>query len=180
MKDIEPSLLGKLDRVENHFLQVLLSRFDLRRREPGFELQLEFNGKTPAIWSSKGKRHVQTRIIESFNRKSSDYQRQLDAVLIQKTASRLCHDDPGFLFRYGSGGTLPVIRMDGKEYYCLFYREVFPIGWNIANGGNLVSRVRSSQHNSGLMRPSFTRLDRLPVGPQVANLPHSTPMTYST
>ena len=25
--------------------------------------------------------------------------------------------------------------MDGQDYYCLFYRGVKPVGWNIANGG---------------------------------------------
>ena len=47
----------------------------------------------------------------------------------------LTHDDPAFPFRFGNGGTLPVVRLADRDYYSLFYREVAPIGWNIANGG---------------------------------------------
>jgi len=28
-----------------------------------------------------------------------------------------------------------VIRCNDRDYYCLFYREIAPVGWNIANGG---------------------------------------------
>ncbi len=31
---------------------------------------------------------------------------------------------------------LPIIRLDGTDFFCLFYRCVFPVGWNIANGGS--------------------------------------------
>ena len=30
---------------------------------------------------------------------------------------------------------MPILRIGSNEYYSLFYRSIFPIGWNIANGG---------------------------------------------
>lgn len=50
-------------------------------------------------------------------------------------ANSFLHNDENFPFRYASGGTLPILRMEGQGYYCFFYRDIFPIGWNIANGG---------------------------------------------
>lgn len=44
------------------------------------------------------------------------------------------YHDASLPFRLGNGGTLPVIRLDGADYYCLFYRDSHPTGWNIANG----------------------------------------------
>lgn len=130
-------LTGQLERIENRFLQVLLEQFDLRTHGSGFELSVEFSHKTPAIWSSDGKRYVQKNLIKNFARVRQGYQRELDQILVTKTAPPRRFSDPTFPFRYVSGGTLPVIRMaDGKEYYCCFYRPQFPIGWNIANGGS--------------------------------------------
>lgn len=40
------------------------------------------------------------------------------------------------MFRYANGGTLPILNINGQRFYCLIYREVDPIGWNIANGGS--------------------------------------------
>jgi class 3 adenylate cyclase len=38
--------------------------------------------------------------------------------------------------RYANGGALPIVRLNGTRYVCLFYRDVFPVGWNIANGAS--------------------------------------------
>jgi hypothetical protein len=43
--------------------------------------------------------------------------------------------DPLFPFRYASGGVLPILRIGRKEFFCFFYRDIDPVGWNIANGG---------------------------------------------
>jgi len=130
-------LVGDLGRVENRFLQVLLDRFELRSNGPGFELGVEFSDKTRAIWSTDGKRHVRDNVMAQFARDSERYQRELDEILVHRTAPPRVFSDPAFPFRYVSGGTLPLIRMpDGNEYYCCFYRPVDPIGWNLANGGS--------------------------------------------
>jgi hypothetical protein len=41
-----------------------------------------------------------------------------------------------FPLRYANGAVLPIIRLDAGEYFCLFYRDAFPVGWNIANGAS--------------------------------------------
>ncbi|MCA9056069.1 MAG: toll/interleukin-1 receptor domain-containing protein, partial [Planctomycetaceae bacterium] len=30
----------------------------------------------------------------------------------------------------------PIVHLEGRDYFLLFYRDIFPIGWNIANGAS--------------------------------------------
>jgi len=124
-----------LDYVENHFLEVLITNFSLERRGNGCELRIKFNVDTPAIWGREGKHEI-CRKVPDFKRKAKKYQGELDDFLINRKGDN-CYqfNDKKFPFRYASGGTLPIVRWGGKEYYCFIYREVFPAGWNIVNGG---------------------------------------------
>ena len=38
--------------------------------------------------------------------------------------------------RWASGGFLPVARWRGRQWVCLFFRDIYPVGWNIANGAS--------------------------------------------
>lgn len=131
---LSSNLIRPLNAAENHFLEVLVSEFSLQRKGPGSELRIQFDKNTPAIWTREAKNEVQ-RMIPDFKKKASEYQEKLDAFLLRSEDQVYPFNDPGFPFRYASGGTLPVIRIGEKEYYCLFYRDIFPVGWNIANGG---------------------------------------------
>ncbi len=142
---LSPDFARQLHLTEERFLEILLSQFSVLRRLPpaaaGFELRVRFDEHTPAIWNHQGRRRL--RELQSAALRAT-YQRELDAFLLGDGngggASKTYEfNDPGFLFRYASGGTLPIMRFtegaDRSEYYCLFYREVAPIGWNLANGG---------------------------------------------
>lgn len=123
-----------LDESEALFIEVLLDRFVLTRRGPGVRLDVEFDGRTPAVWNRSGVRHAR-RAISGFKPRSAALQAKLDDFLLHRSGRRMVVEEPGFPFRYASGGTLPVIRAAGHDYYCLFYRDIAPVGWNIANGG---------------------------------------------
>lgn len=127
-------LVAQLRSAENQFLQILLTQFLLERDRGGTRLEVHFDECTPAIWLGRAKTEVQ-RLMPDFERKAKGLQARLDAFLLDGHGQRWQHDDPDFCFRYASGGTLPIIRLGHQTYYCLFYRDVFPIGWNIVNGG---------------------------------------------
>jgi hypothetical protein len=129
-----PDFASPFGQVENEFLQLLLTDFALTRQSQGIEMNVSFGEETPTIWSRKGRVRVRQQIPD-FEKKSTEYQRRLDAFLLEGRGDSYRHKDDDFPFRYASGGALPVIRIDGKEYYCLFYRDIYPVGWNIANGG---------------------------------------------
>lgn len=142
MSDTRLPLLGKFVRplhvTEDRYLQLLLSNFTIVRKEQGFELRVSFNDDTPAIWDQWGKRHLRQLMPE---KERNRYQETLDAFLFgsEEKEPEYVFRDEHFVFRYGSGGTLPIISFRGGalsgEYYSFFYRDVDPVGWNIANGG---------------------------------------------
>jgi len=126
----------------NRFLEVLLDNFKLERFGDGSQLTVNFNKDSLAIWTFLGKEEVKKE-INDYLEKFPKLQRILDDFLVYQKYEKdvfelkdfLLTEENKFPFRYASGGTLPIIRYGAKEYFCLFYREVDPIGWNIANGG---------------------------------------------
>ena len=124
----------ELNLAENNLVQLLLSNFSLHLVGKTARLEIEFDGNTPTIKRRESKKVVKDS-MPNFASKSREYQQSLDALLLERNKDKVEIDDPDFVFRYGSGGTLPIIEIGDKQYYCLFYRDVHPIGWNIANGG---------------------------------------------
>jgi len=127
-----------LDNIEMDFLEALVTRFALTRTSTGVALKLDLSPDTLAIWQRGAKSYLERR-IPRFKTKAKRKQDLLDAILLDGERGDV-FDDSLFPFRYVSGGTLPIIRfLDGpekeKDYYAFIYREVFPVGWNIANGG---------------------------------------------
>jgi len=139
VKDLwECGLVDQFWRAENQLLQVLLTRFTLRREGTGVHLLVAFDEETPTVWSRDGKTEVLRWMekLRGYRGNVERYQKEIDAFGDAGSQREYVFDNPGFPFRYVSGGTLPVIRMGGTEYYALFYRDVFPIGWNLSNGGS--------------------------------------------
>jgi 8-oxo-dGTP pyrophosphatase MutT (NUDIX family) len=128
---LDSPLIEPLHRAESRFLQVLLQQFSLIRRGSGSELRVHFDDDTPAIWHAHAKHHLR-RAMSSEAR--ARYQQALDEFLVEGRGSHFEFRDPDFVFRYASGGTLPVVNFRGNDYFVFFYRDVHPIGWNLANG----------------------------------------------
>lgn len=129
----ESASIRPLRLAENHFIEVLLSRFDLRREGNRAHLRVTFDAETPACWNRSGREELRRELFRS-SKQIDAYQKALDDVLVNESSDEFVFDDPDFAFRWASAGALPIIRLGSVEYYCLFYREIHPIGWNIANG----------------------------------------------
>ncbi|MGA3284854.1 MAG: toll/interleukin-1 receptor domain-containing protein [Verrucomicrobiota bacterium] len=138
--NLSEDCIQPLHRSEDRFLQVLLSEFSLHRhrgkRGMRFELQVAFDDGTPTIWNREGKQHLLGTLPEERRAK---YQTRLDDFLSHgRGADNYFFNDPAFVFRFASCGTLPIIRFgssqERRDYYCLFLRDAYPVGWNIANG----------------------------------------------
>lgn len=120
--------------ANRQFLQVLVDEFRLGRRPSGGRtLTLRLNDDTPTIWNNEGRRLVR----ESVAADNAAVKRA--AATLNEAWNGTPNTDPvrfPIPFRYANGGALPVVRRGTQDYYCLIYREIFPIGWNIANGGS--------------------------------------------
>ena len=124
-----------LQSIENKFLEVLVNEFELTKNPTGVKLSLQIDDDTPAIWNDLGRNIVRSK-IPKFDKKSRKYQDMIDSFWRDPAQRQFAFKKQKFPFRYSSGGTVPLIRFRGELYYCLIYRECFPVGWNIANGGS--------------------------------------------
>jgi hypothetical protein len=128
-----PEFVRPLKSVHTYFVEVLLNRFELRRHGRGAKLIVDFDDETPTLTSRYGTSHVRKNIPD-FDANARKHRKAIDTFFRGKS-SKFVFNDPLFPFRYASGGVLPVVRLEDRDYYVLFYRECFPIGWNLANGG---------------------------------------------
>lgn len=134
MAPLPKDFVRPLAEAENRFLEVLLSGFTLSRQvgSAGVQLHVAFDGSTSSAWNRDGRNAVRKFNAAFLGLKQ--YQDSLDAILLGGKAGTFTPQDSSFLWRWASAGALPVINYRGGTYYCLFFRDVFPIGWNIANG----------------------------------------------
>lgn len=90
---------------------------------------------SPVILNSAAKAGVKS-MIPDFAKVAERYQRRIEEFLMGNSAdASFVFADSNFAFRYASGGVLPILEIDGQSFYCLLYRDIDPVGWNIANGG---------------------------------------------
>lgn len=132
-----------LNQAENNLLQVLLSEFRLGRVSESAQLRLRFDWQWPTIRRREGKDSIEEEMRRRFESKRRDFERYrddlqttLEGILLEARSDTLHHNNPDFVFRYANGGALPIIQLDGQQYYALFLRDTKPHGWNIANGAS--------------------------------------------
>ena len=125
-----------MSRAPRSFLQALLPTFTLTKQEDGRLLDVLITADMSCIDSSvrqEGalsgrcqRRHCRHTPLGGPTRRFEN-----DEGLLSRR-----FDCSGHPLRFGNGGVLPIIRLDDSDYFCLFYRDIFPIGWNIANGAS--------------------------------------------
>jgi len=119
----------------DEFIQVLIDEFTLTRDDKGKCLKFKIDNNTLSIRNPKARKQLNEH-LKKYNKSNS---KQIENKLKKFEADDQilsyrfnCSDFP---FRYANGGVLPIVRRDKKDYFCMFYRAIFPVGWNIANGG---------------------------------------------
>ena len=136
MKLPSSPFIQPLSVADHQFMQVLIDDFDLKSFPNGTRcLSLELRDDLVTIWNRVGRR----LFYKAVEKNPSDARRARDrlrCVLDPKCEHGSAPGRYPVPFRFANGGSLPIAYFRGKEYYCLFYREIFPIGWNLANGGS--------------------------------------------
>lgn len=116
------------------FFQVLVPNFSLKKgRNNGLSLRIHVDRNLEVVTTGAQKQNFFREIAKDLPARD-----KLAAELgefREKGVARVfdCRKWP---FRYANGGALPVVRLNGVHYVCLFYRDIFPVGWNIANGAS--------------------------------------------
>lgn len=129
----------------DEFVQVLVDRFILSRDENGKMLQFEIHNNSLAIRDAKA-RYLLNQFVEKSIKEEKVRKLLSKLQEFEKDNHLLSYefDATAYPFRYANGGVLPIIKVRKKDYFCLFYRAVFPVGWNIANGAaNNIDDIRN-------------------------------------
>ncbi len=128
----------------DEFVQVLIDNFTLTREGNGKCLEFEINNNHHAIRDPQA-RYLLNKFTKKYNQgKTSPLVDKLKKFEKDKSILSYQFEDSHFPFRYANGGVLPIIKIKKEDYFCLFYRAVFPVGWNIANGAaNNIDDIRN-------------------------------------
>lgn len=136
-----------LDEVPKGFLQALLPEFTLTKEGEecrGRLLEITLTKELHAIKDGAGKKQF-FKVVRKSRHGETQLRKDMEAFENNRRVLSCRFDCSSHPLRYGNGGVLPVIRWsrEGKrnqdhvdEYFCLFYRDIFPIGWNLANGAS--------------------------------------------
>ena len=94
--------IRKFREAEYHFLEVLITDFELSKRGQGSELKVKFDNNTPTIWTRAGQNAAQ-QLVPDFDRKVANFQSQLDSFLFKPEEKPLIiSEKDNFPFRYAS------------------------------------------------------------------------------
>jgi hypothetical protein len=131
------------DMVPRSFLQVLLPKFRLshiglssRRYKQVLKIELDEDLSLVTDSYQRQDFHEEVRNAPGAQAAKSRLEKRLKEIRTRKSGADTLVDCPDWRLRYANGGVLPIVRFGEKRYFALFYREVFPTGWNIANGGS--------------------------------------------
>lgn len=163
------SRIVRLSDRRKGFLQVLLPEFTLRRSRGNLSLSVTIRDDLYSLTDDGGKREFFSTVREHEPAGRAELQCRIKDFLADpdNLGRRFdCREQP---FRYANGGLLPVIRLNGEDYFALFYREIFPIGWNIANG--------SSDSLEEMLAPQ--RIILREFGEEVFAIDHSNRLLYT-
>ncbi|MCF7859119.1 MAG: toll/interleukin-1 receptor domain-containing protein [Candidatus Cloacimonetes bacterium] len=129
----------KLGDSYDEFLQVLLENFIIEKKDNGICLQVKFDENTLCIKKPRNRsdlNNVLRKPKRAYKRDKKNTEKYLDYAISDKHILSSRIDCSGFPFRYANGGVLPMLRINSVDYFCLFYRAINPVGWNISNGAS--------------------------------------------
>ncbi|MEK6260415.1 MAG: toll/interleukin-1 receptor domain-containing protein [Planctomycetota bacterium] len=125
----------RLSQRSSAYLQTVVTNFTLTRSGSGLQLRLKIEDDPLTIVEGLGKRDIE-RVSRADGLDGRDQlQRRLDA-LADPDVMGYRVDCSTWPMRYANGGVLPIVHFEGRDYFLLFYRDIFPVGWNIANGAS--------------------------------------------
>jgi hypothetical protein len=127
--------------------EILTRPVSLRRTAGEWEVHVDRRGVTDAVYTTEGKNRLCRRALRD---------ERLEAALrLDEDIHRFMTeaDDGSWLeiptqeipLRWASGGVLPIVTWRGRVWSPFFFRDIVPVGWNIAAG--------SSETEEELRRP---------------------------
>jgi len=127
-----PTLWEALARrdCEGPFLSVLVHELEALPRDGGVELRVVLSDASPALATDNAKRAFHASVAGRDRTALEQFVRAVEA------GEEARYHDASLPLRFASGGFLPVVEHRGARYFALLFRDIFPVGWNLACGAS--------------------------------------------
>ena len=129
-------------------------------------LAVDLRDESYGIYSNRGKRFLTTRFSKAIeNYKELSQQTQQLLMPTSEFGSKPVIQGATIPMRWASGGFLPIIFYEGKYWVSLFFRDIPPIGLNVANGAS-ENKEEYKSLNRLIGREFSEEMILLPVRPE--------------
>lgn len=112
------------------FLIALVNNVRSEPIERGKRLILDIRDDQKSIYSNAGKGEFFDRVRRIDREPVLQWEKDIESG---RESAYFREDLP---LRWASGGALPVVHHRGESFLVLFFREIYPEGWNTANGAS--------------------------------------------
>jgi hypothetical protein len=116
-------------------IALLFNTIEIARRDGRWTLSVDLRDQSCAIYSNRGKEFLRSAFVPADPRQYHDCSRETHAFLRGATQETTLTTHIRAL-RWASGGFLPGTRWRGRWWVSLFFRDIEPVGWNLANGAS--------------------------------------------
>lgn len=121
---------------------ILFNQVRLLQRELGAskycELHVDLQDQSYGIYNNAGKRFLRDEWGNCNDFKDECFKRSqlIHDFINTSNNDELILDCDQMPIRWASGGFLPIIKWKNEKWVALFFRDLNPIGWNVANGAS--------------------------------------------
>lgn len=157
---VVPARLANRHKTWPHWafnIRIIRGGLEISAEASGPVVTVRFKADDFAIYNNDGKKWLRTH-----PRQGEDYDARVsleeDFAAALREAQRR-HDGwsttvaSGFPLRWASGGCLPIVEIEGDKWVALLFRDLAPIGWNVANGAS--ESVREQMEVTSVLRREF-------------------------
>jgi hypothetical protein len=120
-------------------IRILRNGLEVRSTETGPVLTIRLGEGDYAVYNNHGKRWVRQHLRADETRDAEKLDAEFEAAVRAAERRRDCGSTTvgsGYPLRWASAGCLPVVDDGESLWVCLFFRDIFPKGWNVANGAS--------------------------------------------
>ena len=104
--------------------------------KPKYCLEIDLNDQFYGIYNSGGKKYIEQKFCTTQYRSlCKDISLSMHEFLTSEHLNGFEFKD-NMVFRWASGGVLPIAKWMGQKWFVLLFRDIEPIGWNIPNGAS--------------------------------------------
>lgn len=129
---------GLWRRERSFAIALLFNTIRLTYNDRKWTLHVDLRDQSCAIYSNRGKEFLRAAFLPKKRDRCLEYlkcSRETHQFLLgQAKKQALTAHIPAL--RWVSGGILPVANWNDQRWVCLFFRDIEPVGWNLANGAS--------------------------------------------